>query len=100
MPKIYEYFGFIFYFYSNEHEPIHVHVIHQGTEAIFDLILESGELIDIKRREKKHALPLSSQDEKEARTFIRAYYKNIVEKWVNFFVMRKQIRTTVIKKKL
>ena len=28
MPKIYEYFGFTFYFYSNEHEPIHVHLIH------------------------------------------------------------------------
>ncbi|MDE6341047.1 MAG: DUF4160 domain-containing protein, partial [Muribaculaceae bacterium] len=25
MPKIFEYFGLIFYFYSNEHEPIHVH---------------------------------------------------------------------------
>ena len=24
MPKIFEYFGFIFLFYSNEHEPIHV----------------------------------------------------------------------------
>ena len=28
MPKIFEYFGFIFYFYSNVHEPIHVHVMH------------------------------------------------------------------------
>ncbi len=28
MPKIFEYFGFIFYFFSNEHEPIHVHVLH------------------------------------------------------------------------
>ena len=37
MPKIFEYFGFIFYFYSNEHEPIHVHVIHGGKESIFDL---------------------------------------------------------------
>ena len=34
MPKIFEYFGFIFYFYSNEHEPIHVHVIHGGKESI------------------------------------------------------------------
>ena len=34
MPKIFEYFGFIFYFYSNEHEPIHVHVIHGGNESI------------------------------------------------------------------
>lgn len=35
MPKIFEYFGFIFYFYSNEHEPIHVHVIHGGKESIY-----------------------------------------------------------------
>ncbi|MBO4525751.1 MAG: DUF4160 domain-containing protein [Bacteroidales bacterium] len=27
MPKIFEYFGFVFFFYSNEHEPIHVHVV-------------------------------------------------------------------------
>ncbi len=31
MPKIFEYFGFIFYFFSDEHEPIHVHVKHSGT---------------------------------------------------------------------
>lgn len=30
MPKIFEYFGYIFFFYSNEHEPIHVHVTHNG----------------------------------------------------------------------
>ena len=53
MPKIFEYFGFIFYFYSNEHEPIHVHVIHGGKESIFDLIMMNGELSDIHVREKK-----------------------------------------------
>lgn len=26
MPKIFEYLGIIFFFYYNEHEPIHVHV--------------------------------------------------------------------------
>jgi len=26
MPKLYEYLGLIFFFYSNEHLPIHVHV--------------------------------------------------------------------------
>ena len=25
MPKIFEYFGLVIFFYSNEHEPIHVH---------------------------------------------------------------------------
>jgi hypothetical protein len=53
MPKIFEYFGFIFYFYSNEHEPIHVHVIHGGRESIFDLIMMDGMLANISVREKK-----------------------------------------------
>jgi len=25
MPKLYEYLGILIFFYSNEHEPIHVH---------------------------------------------------------------------------
>lgn len=50
MPKIFEYFGFIFLFYSNEHEPIHVHVMKDGHEAIFEIILENGELVEIHKR--------------------------------------------------
>ena len=33
MPDIFTYFGFIFSFYSNEHEPIHVHVDCNGKKA-------------------------------------------------------------------
>ena len=39
MPKIFEYFGFIFYFYSNEHEPIHVHVMHGARERVSSTLL-------------------------------------------------------------
>ena len=35
MPEIFEYFGLIFYFYSNEHDPIHVHVKKGDKETIF-----------------------------------------------------------------
>ena len=52
MPKIYEYFGFIFYFYSNEHEPINVHVTHGERECIFDLVMHNGELIGVNIRKK------------------------------------------------
>ena len=58
----FEYFGFIFYFYSNEHEPIHVHVIHSGRESIFDIIMMDGELAAISVREKKGAEPLTEKD--------------------------------------
>jgi len=37
MPKIFDKDGFRFFFYSNEHRPIHVHVRHGDGEAVFDV---------------------------------------------------------------
>ena len=100
MPKIFEYFGFIFFFYSNEHEPIHVHVIHGTNESIFDIIIMNGELQGLHVREKKGAEPLSDKDKRTAEAFIRKYYKNIIDKWVKFFVLKQSVRSTNIKKKI
>lgn len=100
MPKIFEYFGFIFYFYSNEHEPIHVHVIHGAKESIFDLIMMNGDLAEIRVREKKGADPLTDKEKHTAMAFIDKYHKNIIDKWVKFFVLKQAIRSTVIKKKI
>lgn len=100
MPKIFEYFGFIFYFYSNEHEPIHVHVMHGETESIFELIMMDGQLDRLNVRNKKGVIPLSNKDMRTAEDFIRKYYQNIIDKWVKFFVLKRSIRSTVIKKKL
>ena len=100
MPKIFEYFGFIFYFYSNEHEPIHVHVLHGGKESIFDLIMMNGELVEVRIREKKGAESLPEKDKRTAEEFIRKYHKNIIKKWVKFFVMKQAVSSTRINKKL
>ena len=100
MPKIFEYFGFVFYFYSNEHEPIHVHVIHNQQETIFELILQNGILVQIKQRSRAGYPMLSVKDCRIAEKFITKYAKNIVEKWVKFFVYKQQIRSTNIKNKL
>ena len=35
MPKVFQKDGYSFFFYSNEHPPIHVHVRHGGGEAVF-----------------------------------------------------------------
>ena len=37
MPKIFERDGYGFYFYSNEHRPIHVHARYGSGEAIFNV---------------------------------------------------------------
>jgi len=37
MPTIFQKEGFRFFFYSNDHRPIHVHVRKGGGEAVFDV---------------------------------------------------------------
>ena len=43
---------------------------------------------------------LSEKDAKIADNFIKKYYKNIIEKWIKFFVLKKAIRSTRITKKI
>lgn len=42
MPKLYEYFGLIILFYSNEHDPINVHCKHLNKESKAEIIFEDG----------------------------------------------------------
>lgn len=100
MPDIYRYFGFVFFFYSNEHDPIHVHVQHDHHESVFEIIMRNGKVEEIRIREKRGVPPLSSKDQKLAEKFVREYADNIVAKWVNFFIKKKRVVCTTIKKKL
>ena len=58
MPKLYEYFGIIVYFYTNEHEPIHVHGRHAGRESKAEIIRENGRIVDILFRDIPGKRPL------------------------------------------
>lgn len=44
MPKVFEKEGFLFFFYMNEHLPVHVHVMKNGKKAKF-AVSESGVLL-------------------------------------------------------
>lgn len=37
MPRVFEKDGYRFFFYSNEHRPIHVHVRYGSGEAVFNI---------------------------------------------------------------
>lgn len=95
-----EYFGLIFLFYSNEYEPIHVHVMKNGQETVFEILLQGGELSELRIRNSNKMPPLSDKDQAIAEAFVRKYYKNIVEKWVNFFIYKKKVRVTKITKRI
>ena len=71
-----------------------------GYQTVFELILMDGELQEIRTRSEAGYPLLNEKDKDTAEEFIRAYYKNIVEKWMNFFVLKKRVRCTQITKKV
>lgn len=40
MPTVFIIFGFIFKFYSDDHEPIHIHIVKDGHEAKYNIVPE------------------------------------------------------------
>jgi hypothetical protein len=100
MPKIYEYFGLIFFFYANEHLPIHVHVTKAERESKIELIFEDEELKDLLISKVKRREPLRQDELKEALKFVKKYYMGITGKWMDFFVLRTKVKCEVITKKL
>ncbi|MEY2527849.1 MAG: hypothetical protein QOE73_2620 [Verrucomicrobiota bacterium] len=55
MPRIFEKDGYKFFFYSNEHRPIHVHVRYGGGEAVFDVenAVELRESVGLKMQQAR-----------------------------------------------
>lgn len=92
-------FRICFFFYSNEHGLIHVHVMKGEEDTVFYIILADGELAELRRRSGKR-MAMNEKDAKDAEAFVRQYYKSIVKKWINFFVLKKAVRSTKITKKI
>ena len=61
VPRIFEQDGYRFFFYSNEHRPIHVHVRYGGGEAVFDVdpVVELRESVGLRIGELSHAQELA-----------------------------------------
>ena len=76
MPTIFSKNGFRFFFYSNEHRPIHVHVRKGGGEAVFEVEGEVGlrESVGLKMRELKEAEDLAAEHQQ---LIIQAWHEHI-----------------------
>lgn len=100
MPKLYEYFGLVVLFYSNEHEPVHVHGLYQGKECRADFVIVDGKVTEIKFRSVKGRRPLDSAQLSDFRLLVRNYADDIVQKWVDYFVMHKSIKAEQIDRRI
>lgn len=75
MPTIFIFFGFRFMFYSDDHEPIHVHILKDGHEAKYNI--ENTEQI-YNHGFKKHEVKLIESIIEENADVIK-------ERWNNYF---------------
>ena len=91
MPKLYEYFGLIILFYSNEHEPIHVHGKYQGTESKAEFIIVDGNVINILYTSVRGKKPLARTQMKDFQVVVEQFRDEIVQKWIDYFILHKQV---------
>jgi hypothetical protein len=91
MPKLYEYLGIIVFFYSNEHEPVHVHARCRGRENKAELVVENGRVVDIIYSSVKGRRPLSGSEMKNFQNLTEHYAEEIVQKWIDYFVLHEQL---------
>jgi len=100
MPKLYEYFGIVILFYSNEHTPIHVHAKYQSYESRAELVIVKGKIVRIVFNAVKGKKPLPAAKLKMFKAIVNKYTDDIVKKWIDFFVYNKKIKPITITKSI
>lgn len=78
-PELFRFFGFLFYFYSKEHEPIYVHVA--GNDGFAKFAYDEGTK-SFSLSESKNIKP---NDMKKIRTVIDDNTDIIVKAWNKYF---------------
>lgn len=76
MPTIFTRDGFRFFFYSNDHAPIHVHVRRGDGEAVFEV---EGEVV------LRESVGLKTRELAGAEGLAIEHQQLIIEKWHEYF---------------
>ena len=77
MPEIFRFYGYSFFFYSREHEPLHVHV--EGAEGSAKYELVGGDFM------LKEAYNIKRNDLKRIKEVIDENKDIIIRHWHNYF---------------
>ena len=86
MPKIFEYLGILIFFYSNEHEPIHVHGKFGEFESKAEFYIIDGKISEIRIKQIKGSKPLVGSKLDDFKTFLEKYADEIIKKWIDYFI--------------
>lgn len=92
--------GLVFFFYANDHIPIHIHVSFGEYESKIELHYENGKLTNLTLLNVKARKSLPQKDLSNAVKFVKQYHEGIVEKWTTFFVKNKKVKCEIITQKI
>jgi hypothetical protein len=100
MPKIFEYLGILIFFYSNEHQPVHVHATYQGYQSKAEFVIIEGVIKEIIIQPIRGAKPLPNAQLNDFQVFLGEYGEQIVQKWIDYFVLHKHVNFERINKRV
>jgi hypothetical protein len=100
VPKLYEYFGLVVLFYSNEHEPVHVHGKYQDCECKAELTIEAGVVKEIRFGPVRGRRPLDGAKLRDFEALTHHFANDILRKWIDYFVLNKQIPSVTVERRL
>jgi len=101
MPTIYKYFGLSFFFYANDHLPVHIHIEKGNRVAVAVFEMLNGKLANIKFRKVSGANMLTPAELDLAKNLLTAKHEIILQRWTDFFVKnKKSFRTITITKRI
>ena len=77
MPEVFRFFGFSFFFYSKEHEPVHIHV--EGNDGMAKFDWDGDKFVLVEKQNIK------AGDMKKIKTVINDNADIIIKRWKEHF---------------
>lgn len=77
MPEVFRFYGFSFFYYSKEHEPIHIHVEGKDGYAKYELQEENFVMVEVHN--------IKRNDLKKIEQVIEDNKDLIIKHWNNYF---------------
>lgn len=100
MPKLYEYLGLILRFFSNDHEPIHVHAFYKETQIKVEFIIENGIITKINYSKVAGYSIIPKAKMKDLEALIEVSKYDIIQLWFKFYVLHEKITCKKITTKI
>lgn len=90
-PTAFTFSGIKVYIYPDDHLPVHIHAIYAEYETVYELIIDSGKLINIDIR-PGYTNPLPPVQHKKVIKFLKKHFKTVIAQWTELVIFKKQIK--------